>query len=90
MRVGETHVMLDSIVAAFQLGYSAETIRQQYPSLSLEEVYGAITYYLSHADEVQAYLNRQENVWLQERDRIEAQPSAVVQRLRATQHARAA
>jgi hypothetical protein len=41
-RVGMTRVMLDSVVAAFRQGHSAETIRQQYPALTLEEVYGSI------------------------------------------------
>jgi len=41
-RIGNTRVMLDSVLAGFQQGHSAETIRQQYPALSLEEVYGSI------------------------------------------------
>jgi uncharacterized protein (DUF433 family) len=56
MRIGNSRVMLDSIVAGFEQGHSPETL-QQYPALSLEEVYGAITYYLAHTDEVHAYLN---------------------------------
>jgi uncharacterized protein (DUF433 family) len=44
MRVGATHVMLDSVLASFHAGSTAETIAQEYPSLSLEEVYGAIAY----------------------------------------------
>lgn len=51
MRVGHTRVMLDSIVAGFEQGHSLETIQQQYPALSLEEVYGAIAYYLANTDE---------------------------------------
>ena len=43
LRVGETRVMLDSVVAAFHLGHSVETIAQQYPALTLEEAYGAIS-----------------------------------------------
>jgi uncharacterized protein (DUF433 family) len=43
-RVGATRVMLDSVVAGFQQGHSPEMIRQQYPALTLEEVYGSITY----------------------------------------------
>ena len=52
LRVGDTRVMLDSVIAAFHLGHSAETIAQQYPALSLEEVYGAITYYLANQADV--------------------------------------
>ena len=47
LRVGGTRVMLDSVVVAFQQGHSPETIQQQYPVLTLEEVYGAVAYYLA-------------------------------------------
>jgi hypothetical protein len=43
MRVGTTRVMLDALVAGFEQGHAPETIQQQFPALSLEEVYGAIT-----------------------------------------------
>jgi len=83
MRVGETRVMLDSIVAAFQQGHSAETIQQQYPALSLEQVYGAIAHYLAHRDEVEKYLDRQGEVWRRSRERVGQRPSPVVERLRS-------
>lgn len=82
-RVGMTRVMLDSVVAAFRQGHSAETIKQQYPALSLEEVYGSIAYYLAHAAEIDAYLHRQDTVWGEWLARSEQQPSPVVERLRA-------
>jgi hypothetical protein len=40
MRTGNSRVMLDSIVAGFEQGHSPETLQQQYPALSLEEMYG--------------------------------------------------
>jgi uncharacterized protein (DUF433 family) len=83
MRVGETRVMLDSVVAAFQQGHSAETIQQQYPSLSLEEVYGAIVFYLANSEEVDAYLQSQGAVWTEWREKAAADESPVVQRLRS-------
>jgi uncharacterized protein (DUF433 family) len=85
MRVGASRVMLDSVVANFEQGYSAETIQQQYPALSLEEVYGAIAWYLAHADEVAQYLQRQQEVWDQWRAKAAEQTSPVIQRLRALQ-----
>jgi uncharacterized protein (DUF433 family) len=88
MRVGNTRVMLDAIVAGFEQGHSPETIQQQFPALSLEQVYGAITYYLAHHDEVKAYLQRQEALWEVWRTEAERPPSAVVQRLRAHRRAK--
>jgi uncharacterized protein (DUF433 family) len=83
LRVGASRVMLDSVVAAFRQGHSPETIRQQYPALSLEEVYGAITHYLAHQAEVDAYLRRQDELWERWRAKTEAAPRPVVERLRA-------
>jgi uncharacterized protein (DUF433 family) len=54
--VAGTRVSLDSIVYAFLSGQSAEAIAQAFPVLSLEQVYGAITYYLAHRDDVDRYL----------------------------------
>ena len=82
MRVGDTRVMLDAIVAGFEQGHSPETIQQQFPALTLEEVYGAITYYLAYPDDVQAYLKRQDMLWEQLRTEAEKQSSPVVKRLR--------
>jgi hypothetical protein len=75
--------MLDSVIAAFHLGHSAETVVQEYPALSLEEVYGAFAYYLANKDEVDQYLRRQDEVWNQWREKAAAVTSPVVQRLRA-------
>jgi uncharacterized protein (DUF433 family) len=82
-RVADTRVMLDSVVAAFHQGHSAETIQQQYPALTLESVYGSIAYYLAHTAEVDAYLKRQDAEWDKARARSEATPSVVIERLRA-------
>jgi|SRR6266540_1373756 len=54
--VAGTRVSLDTIVYAFLEGQSAETIAQAFPVLTLEQVYGAITYYLAHRGEVDHYL----------------------------------
>jgi len=59
-RVAGTRVSLDSIVYAFIAGQSAETIAQSLPVLTLEQVYGSIAYYLGHREEVDRYLEAQE------------------------------
>ena len=83
MRVGQTRVMFDSVLASFHEGCSAETIAQQYPELSLEEIYGAIAFYLGHRDIVDSYLVRQDEIWRQKREAAERSASPVVARLRA-------
>ncbi len=58
VRIAGTRVTLDTLVAAFRQGATAETIADQYPSLSLADVYTAIGYYLRHQADVDAYLQR--------------------------------
>jgi uncharacterized protein (DUF433 family) len=58
--VARTRVSLDSLVYAFRSGESPETIQQQFPSLSLEQVYGAIAFYLGHQSEVDANIREGE------------------------------
>lgn len=56
VRVGTTRVTLDTVIAAFREGATAEEIVQQYPTLQLADVYSVIGYYLRHQAEVDAYL----------------------------------
>ena len=55
-----TPVSLDSIVHGFKSGDSPETIRQNFPSLTLEQVYGAVTFSLVHQDEVETNIREGE------------------------------
>jgi len=56
IRIGATRVTLDTIVAAFREGMTAEGIVEQYPTLKLDDVYSVIGYFLRHQDAVDAYL----------------------------------
>lgn len=60
MRVGNTRVLLDLVIHSFWRGNTPETITMQYSSLSLDDVYLAIGYYLRHREEIDAYLREQE------------------------------
>ncbi|MHB8627968.1 MAG: DUF433 domain-containing protein [Aggregatilineales bacterium] len=60
LRVGNTRVLLDLVIYSFRLGSTPETITQQYPTLSLDDVYLALGYYLRHRDDVDSYLRQQE------------------------------
>ena len=57
-RVSGTRVTLDTVVRAFTRGATAEEIVQQYPSLSLSDVYATISYYLQNRAEVDKYLEK--------------------------------
>jgi uncharacterized protein (DUF433 family) len=57
--IAGTRVSLDSIVLAFLDGLSPETIVAEcFPVLTLEQVYGAITYYLAHRADIDHYLQQ--------------------------------
>ena len=55
-RITGTRVSLDSIVYDYLSGLSPESITDNFDTLSLEQVYGAITFYLSHRNEVDQHL----------------------------------
>ncbi len=55
-RIGGTRVSLDSVVYAYRRGASPESIQRSFPSLTLEQVHGALAFYLSHQTEVDSYL----------------------------------
>ena len=60
--ISGSRVSLESVIFAFLDGLSPETIASEcFPVLTLEQVYGAITHYLSHRQEVDAYLKQVES-----------------------------
>jgi uncharacterized protein (DUF433 family) len=65
--IAGTRISLDSVVYAFRRGAPPEGIRHSYPLLTLEEVYGAIAYYLAHQEQIDAYLKEQEARYESER-----------------------
>ena len=77
IRVGNTRVLLDLVVDAFNQGRTPEEIVVNYPTLKLSEVYGAITYYLGHRDQVDAYIAEREVEAEQLWAKIEAAPEQI-------------
>ena len=65
-------VSLDSIVYNWREGQSAEEICDNFPTLKLVEVYGAITYYLAHRAEIDQYLKEWEAKYEEQRGAAEA------------------
>ena len=58
IRVAGTRVPLDTVIAAFETGATAEEIAQDFSVLDLADVYAVIAYYLRHRSEVDEYLRR--------------------------------
>ncbi|SPE42497.1 conserved hypothetical protein [Candidatus Sulfopaludibacter sp. SbA3] len=55
-RIGETRISLDSLVYLFHEGVSAESMVDSYPALTLEQVHGALAFYLGNQKEIDGYL----------------------------------
>src|SRR5688572_4743409 len=76
-----TRISLDSIVHAFRRGESPETICQNFEVLQLEEVYGAIAYYLANQTAIDDYLVRQGEKWTEGKRNSEPLPPSLREQL---------
>lgn len=56
-RVAGSRVTLDSIVHQFKGGATAEQMQEDFPSLTLSDIYAVIAYFLQHPRAVEEYLN---------------------------------
>ena len=74
-RVAGTRVALDSIVRRFWEGDAPESIVQSFPVLTLEQVYGAIAYYLCHQASIDSYLKQ-----------VESEEKSITDQLRLQNH----
>ena len=81
--VAGTRVSLDSIVQCFTDGLSPETILGEFETLTLAQVYGAITYYLENQAVVDAYRLRQQQRFEAARRAAEPLPEGLRERLNA-------
>jgi len=87
-RVDDTRMMLDGIVYLVWAGYSAEGIRTEYPTLTLAQIEGAISFYLEHKDEVDEYMRQRNRNFEKLRAEAEARPNPARDRLRAMKTAK--
>ncbi|MBW3623606.1 MAG: DUF433 domain-containing protein [Armatimonadetes bacterium] len=88
--IAGTRVSLDSIVYAYREGRSPENIVHHYPAVTLEQVYGAIAFYLSHQDEIDAYLKDGEVQSETLRQETHEKNAALVRKVRAARNAQPA
>lgn len=74
LRVGGTRVTLQTVVTAYERGSTPEQLVQDFDSLSLNDVYAVINFYLHNRDAVEEYLSAQRTEADEVRTRIEGDP----------------
>ena len=89
IRIKGHRIGIDDVLTYYRDGYSAEEIVAELPSLTLEEVYATITYYLHNRLQMDGYLARL-NSWRELRFRdATSQPSALRKRLQTVRQMQA-
>jgi hypothetical protein len=81
--IKESRVSLDSVVYAFLNGTSPEGIVQSFPVLTLEQVYGAIAFYLANREAVNHYLKEGEAEFEKLRQAVSEENGALYEKLAA-------
>jgi uncharacterized protein (DUF433 family) len=82
-RVAGSRISLDSVVWGYWSGLTPEEIIAQFPSLSAEQVYGAIAFYLANRDEMDVYLEKQRQQWEKLRADTTTRMGPLIERIRA-------
>ena len=72
IRVSDTRVTLDTLIARYHQGDSPEAIHEGFPTVPLTDIYAVIAYYLAHRDEVDAYLRERDEEAERIRQEVEA------------------
>ncbi|MCU0535422.1 MAG: DUF433 domain-containing protein [Hydrococcus sp. Prado102] len=85
-RILGKRVSLDSIVYAFLAGQSPESIVQSFPVLTLEEVYGAIAFYLANRPSIDDYLSEGQQLFETLRQQVRENNALLYQKLYGTQN----
>lgn len=84
IRVKGTRVDIEIIIGEFNKGVSPEEIQRRYPTVTREQVYATITYYLHNQAQIDAYIKEGERItdaYYQEY--LQKEPDAVTLRIRA-------
>ncbi|MEH2386985.1 MAG: DUF433 domain-containing protein [Nostoc sp.] len=83
IRLKGHRIGIDNVIQYYLQGCSPEQILEELPSLNLEKIYATLTYYLHNRVEIDAYMLRLAK-WREQRyQESSANPSPLMQRLRA-------
>ena len=80
-RISDSRVSLDSIVHAYLEGMTPESIADNFSDLTLEQVYGALAFYLANRDEIDQYLREGESKFDTLSEQLRAQNPLLYQKL---------
>lgn len=86
-RVGDTRVSLDSLVYLFRGGMSAESMVESYPALTLEEVHGALAFYLRNRKEIDAHLSEGDCAAQAQHEQSRKSNAELIAKLQRARHA---
>ena len=81
-----SRVSLDSVAYAFLRGESPEGIVESFPALSLEQVFGAVAFYLANRERIDAYLRDGRVEFSDMRDEARRKQPALYSKLEAARN----
>jgi len=81
-----SRISLDSVVYAFLRGESPEGIVDSFPALNLEQVFGAVAFYLSNRERIDDYLRNGRAEFALMRDKGRRRHPALYAKLEAARH----
>jgi uncharacterized protein (DUF433 family) len=84
--IAGSRVSLDSVVYAFLRGESPEGIAESFTALSLEQVFGAVAFYLANRESIDAYLRGGRAEFARMRDEARRKHPALYSKLEAARH----
>jgi uncharacterized protein (DUF433 family) len=85
VRVSDSQVLLDLVVAEFRRGANASQIAASYPTISIAEVQAALAYYQQHQEKVEEYLRIRRETAEALRAKVESSTVGLKARLLARQ-----
>lgn len=82
IRIAGTRITIESIIQGFRDGATPEEICQDFPALSLAQVYDVLAFFLTHQAEVEAYLREQAHVTAEIRQEFQGRHTAFLTNIR--------
>lgn len=87
IRIGQSRVLLDTIVNHFHQGLTPDDIAGGFPTISRADVYAVLAYYLRHQAELDEYLRRRDEEGEEIRRKIEATQEGFLAEMKARRQA---